>query len=235
MCDIRFLSCGDSAVTVELSRDINEDTNKLIRYISSSLDEKHLKGVIESVPTFCSLTVYFDPFKTSKARLERAIRRIIEDYKPSTINGGRLFHIPVCYDGELSPDMESVCAHTGLTRDEVIALHTSPEYLIYMLGFLPGFAYLGGLDKRLETPRLDTPRTLIPEGSVGIGGKQTGIYPLASPGGWRLIGCTPIRVYTPHSDDPILYKAGDRIKFYPITYDEFVRGECKVRVEEVTP
>ncbi len=235
MNDISFLTCGDSAVTVELSKEINEDTNKLIRYISSSLDEKRPRGVIESVPAFCSVTVYFDPFKTSRERLEKAICRIIADYKPSADNCGRLFRIPVCYEGELSPDMESVCAHTGLSRDEVIKLHTSPEYLIYMLGFLPGFAYLGGLDKRLETPRLETPRTLIPEGSVGIGGKQTGIYPLASPGGWRLIGRTPVKVYSPHRDEPILYRAGDRIKFYPITYDEFVRGDCEAAVEEVTP
>ena len=129
--------------------------------------------------------------------------------------------IPVCYDGEFAPDMEDVCAHTGLQREQVIRLHTSRDYLIYMLGFLPGFPYLGGMDERIEAPRLETPRTLIPAGAVGIGGKQTGIYPLASPGGWRLIGRTPIKVYDPDREEPILYKSGDYIRFYPITEEEY--------------
>lgn len=218
---IRFLSCGDSAVTVAFSKEMNEETNRKIRYLAAKIEKDKIRGVSESVPTFCSLTVYFDPFVISRRKLEKKILNIVSTYTESTADKKRVFMIPVCYDGEFAPDMEDVCAHTGLQREQVIRLHTSRDYLIYMLGFLPGFPYLGGMDERIEAPRLETPRTLIPAGAVGIGGKQTGIYPLASPGGWRLIGRTPIKVYDPDREEPILYKSGDYIRFYPITEEEY--------------
>ena len=129
--------------------------------------------------------------------------------------------IPVCYGGSYGEDLKDVAAHAGLTEEEVIKLHSSVDYNIYMLGFLPGFPYLGGLDPKLFTPRLDNPRTKIPEGSVGIGGEQTGIYPLESPGGWRLIGRTPLKLYDPDREQPFLYQAGDYIRFVPITAEEY--------------
>lgn len=239
MNDFSFLSAGDAAVTVEFSREISEETNSKIRYLSSSRALNSVKGLVSCVPTFRSVTVYYDPMIISRKKLCKKIERIMKSYSPSESAKKRIFHIPVCYESGFSPDMDDVCAHTGLSRQQVIDIHSGTEYLIYMLGFLPGFPYLGGMDKRIETPRLETPRTLIPACAVGIGGAQTGIYPLASPGGWRLIGQTPVKPYDPNRGEAILYKAGDYIKFDPIDKAEFERisvlvenGEYEVMITE---
>ena len=134
-----------------------------------------------------------------------------------------MFEIPVCYGGEYGPDIQNIADHAGLSVEEVIQIHTSRDYLIYMLGFLPGFTYLGGLDERIHTPRLANPRIRIPAGSVGIGGSQTGIYPMDSPGGWQLMGMTPVKTYDPDREVPILVEAGDYIRFVAIDEDEFHR------------
>ncbi|MGM9549098.1 MAG: 5-oxoprolinase subunit PxpB [Faecousia sp.] len=237
MEQVKFLTCGDCAVTVAFPQEIREETNRMIRFLAARIQSAGIHGVQETVPTFCSLTVYYEPLVLPRKKLERHILHLLASYRDNETPGKRVFQIPVCYEGDFAPDMEDVCRLTGLTRQQVVTLHSSVDYLIYMLGFLPGFPYLGGMDARLEVPRLDSPRTRIPPGAVGIGGKQTGVYPLSSPGGWRLIGRTPAVLYDPNREHPIAYQAGDYIRFCPITQEEFQRilesGETVIREETV--
>lgn len=236
----KYLPCGDRAVTVNFGNEINMQTNGRVTAFTAAAERAEIPGAVEYIPAFCSVTVIYDPLKTSQKELIRALKRLrksaggARDFKPV------LYKIPVCYDGEFAPDMESVEQITGLGKEEIINIHTGRDYPIYMLGFLPGFAYLGGMDERIAVPRLETPRVKIPRGSVGIGGNQTGIYPSDSPGGWRLIGKTPVRVYDAGKDSPILYRAGDRIRFYRISQEEFYEtdkkcenGEYAVDCEEI--
>lgn len=233
---------GDSAINLEFAKTISPQTSGLIRAAASTLTDDPIPGVVELVPTFCSLMVTYDPctigYEDLAARVQGKLRNL------NTVENGvkRIVVIPVCYGGEYGPDLGTVAQHAGLSPDEVVALHSGRDYLIDMLGFLPGFAYLGGLDGRLHTPRLAEPRTSIPAGSVGIGGAQTGIYPLASPGGWQIIGRSPVRPYDPDRAEPILYSAGEYLRFLPITsaqYDaieaQIAAGnfECDVIVEGV--
>jgi KipI family sensor histidine kinase inhibitor len=212
---------GDCALCVEFGQEISPALNKRVHALARSLREKPVAGVSDLVPAYSSLLVCFDPLAISSRRLGRELRRRIKKYRDADFNGGNMIRIPVCYEAAYAPDMETVSAHTGFAAAEIIERHTKPVYRIYMLGFLPGFPYLGGMDSALETPRLTTPRTKIPAGAVGIGGVQTGIYPLESPGGWQLIGRTPVRVYDPRRENPILYRAGDSIVFYPISAAEY--------------
>lgn len=222
---VRFLPCGDSGLTVEFGNEINEEINKRVCALAEKMKKNQISGVIETVPTFRSLFVLYNPMDIGYGPLVKKIKRLLSNDNNGVEREKRVINIPVCYGGEYGEDLLWVAEHAALTPEEVIKLHSAPEYLIYMLGFLPGFAYLGGLDKRLEAPRLENPRTVIPAGSVGIGGEQTGIYPLDSPGGWRLIGRTPLKPYDAKRAEPIRYQAGDYIKFVPINEDEYRKIE----------
>ncbi len=220
---MKILPCGDSAVTVELADNISPESGDKVREFCTKLNAANIKGIGECIPTFRSVTVTYDPTVLNYAKLTKKIESAMKKQGSASTNAVRVFVIPVCYDDEFALDIDSVMEHTKLTRDEIIARHTSTDYPIYMLGFLPGFPYLGGLDASLATPRLDSPRKEIPQGAVGIGGEQTGIYPLVSPGGWRLIGRTPFKVYDPNRAKPVLYAAGDCIRFKAIDRAEYDR------------
>ena len=203
------------------------DIGAAVAALNSRVLAAKLPGVVETVPAFASLLITYDPLVTEYDTIADAVKKLADaDGADAAAGEGRLVTIPVCYGGDFGPDLPFVAQHAGLTEEEVIALHAGREYQIYMLGFLPGFPYLGGLDERLFTPRLGTPRTAIPAGAVGIGGEQTGIYPIASPGGWQLIGRTPLKLFDPASGT-LPYAAGDRIRFTPITAAEFAALAAK--------
>ena len=240
MSEYCFLQNGDNALTVQFESVISENVNKKVSSLVKALDENKIAGVIDVIPAFCSLTVCYNCTVITSKKLRRVLAGLIKKSAGEKSAAVRVFTIPVCYEGEFAPDLSSVSELTGIEEREIIKIHTSRSYRIFMLGFLPGFAYLGGMDERIAAPRLESPRVSIPAGSVGIGGSQTGIYPVASPGGWRLIGKTPVKPYDSERENPILYNAGDYIKFKPITAAEFEEieklvlcGEYKCEVSEV--
>ena len=224
----RFLLNGDTAVSAVFGDRISEEVNRTIRAFQLLLTERKIPGIVETVPTYCSLMIHYDPDCISCDRLLGTLKELAASVDTAALPPSEVLEIPVLYGGEMGPDLAHVAENAGISEEEVVKRHSAPEYLIYMLGFTPGFTYLGGLDPSIETPRLKTPRVSIPAGSVGIAGKQTGIYPIASPGGWQLIGRTPVRMYDPLRETPILPRAGQYIHFFPITEEEYRKIEAEI-------
>jgi inhibitor of KinA len=223
---MRIEPLGDSAVQVVLGDAPGEPSRRRVAAAVRRLAESGLPGVIECVPGFTSLTIHYDPLQLPPAgSLDAALAHLLAHLDESAGDDGRLVEIPVCYGGEFGPDLEAVASLRGLAPGDVVALHAGAEYRVHLVGFVPGFPYLDGLDARLATPRRESPRTAVPAGSVGIGGAQTGIYPVESPGGWQLIGRTPLRLFDAHRDPPALLRAGDRIRFAAVDADAFRRLE----------
>lgn len=218
---------SENSVTVYLGDEISEATNKKLVHLKNELEKMEIAGVTEIVISYTSLIIYYDIFKTTGKDVESTLEGIDLDRLEAQSFEYKLVEIPVCYGGEYGPDLERF-DDNGLSPEEVIELHSDKEYLVYMLGFMPGFPYLGGLDEKLFKARLDNPRTSIPAGSVGIGGKQTGMYPFTSPGGWNLLGRTPIPLFDEKREPQILYEAGDRIIYKSIDEEEYEQLKKKV-------
>lgn len=223
MQNIRILTAGDSSILIEFGKEINPEINGKITSLVQLMKEQHIEGVVDIIPAFCTLLVNYDPRVITYEEIRDRMEKLLKIETRASESRRRVYEIPVCYGGEYGPDIENIAEHAGLSVEEVIRIHSSRDYLIYMLGFLPGFCYLGGLDERIHTPRLANPRIKINAGSVGIGGSQTGIYPLDSPGGWQLMGMTPVKTYDPEREVPILVEAGDYIRFVPVDESEYKR------------
>ncbi len=215
----RTLTAGDTAFVVEfgdaIDRTINARVMALHRAIAAARDAGRLSGISETLPTFRSLMVFYDPLATSRAELEPKVLALAQGGGEQAASG-RLWRLPVCYEGDFAPDLAEVAQRTGLTAEKVTALHAGATYFAYVLGFMPGFAYLGGLPKQLDLPRRKEPRIRVPQNSVAIAGELTAIYPWESPGGWHLIGHTPVALFDLRRPQPILWAAGDEVQFEPV-------------------
>ncbi len=229
MPDVRFLLTGDTSLSAEFGNEISESINAQIRAFTIALEKSGVPGIVELVPTYRSCMIHYDPGIISYRALTKRLEGLLGQLGSIEIPPSDVLEVPVLYGGEMGPDLAFVAEHAGISEQEVIDIHTSTEYLIYMLGFTPGFTYLGGMSDKIETPRLKQPRVKIPAGSVGIAGKQTGVYPIDSPGGWQLIGRTPVKMYDPNRETPILPKAGQYIKFRAIDQAEY--GEIAAQAE----
>lgn len=215
---------GDRAISIDFGQVIDPTINRHIRQTIERIKALQLEGIIELVPTYCALLVEYDAMLYSYSEICNIIEPTLEEGMTDTTNElVTVVEVPTVYGGEFGPDLSFVASHNHLSEDEVISIHSGTDYLVYMLGFIPGFTYLGGMDLRIATPRLSSPRTLIPAGSVGIAGEQTGTYPSDSPGGWQIIGRTPVTMYDMSKAQAALLKAGDYVRYVPIDESEFHR------------
>jgi KipI family sensor histidine kinase inhibitor len=231
--DIRLSPSGDLALVASFGNEISEVLNTKVRSLMLALEKVGVEGIVEMTPTYCSLMIHYNPIQISYSALCAKVLDVVKALDDIELPPPKVIEIPTLYGGDSGPDLDYVASHNGLTPEEVVQIHASGTYRIYMLGFTPGFPYLGGMDERIATPRLETPRTKISGGSVGIAGAQTGIYPIDSPGGWQIIGRTPLALYDPQREEPILLQAGESIRFVPIdqeTYDRLWQETREGRV-----
>ncbi|OOC61997.1 5-oxoprolinase subunit PxpB [Paenibacillus ihbetae] len=224
---------GDAAVLVQLGDGISDAVHQRVVDFTQRVERNPFRGFIECVPSFTTVSIYYDPLTVQKpddsnstfdvvcSLLQERFKADEEDGNPRSIQ--EVVDIPVCYGGDYGPDLEIVAEHNGITADEVIRLHSGQDYLVYAIGFAPGFPYIGGVPERIAAPRKPTPRPRIPAGSVGIAGTQTGIYPIETPGGWQIIGRTPLALFRPDRQPPTLLQGGQYIRFRPIDRAEYDR------------
>ena len=215
---------GDCAISIDFGQVIDPKINRHIRQTIERIQELKLDGITELVPTYCALLIQYDAMLYSYSDICNLMESLLEPSATDNANERvTVIEIPTVYGGEFGPDLGFVASHNNLSEDEVVSIHSGTDYLVYMLGFIPGFTYLGGMDPRIATPRLSSPRTLIPAGSVGIAGEQTGTYPSDSPGGWQIIGRTPVTMYDMSKEQAALLSAGDYVRYVPIDEAEYNR------------
>jgi inhibitor of KinA len=227
---------GDRCLMVEFGQKVDRDTNLHARALAQHLVDYPLPGVLDIVPAFTTVAVHYRPELIAEAegqqtpydRLAAQVEEVLDEGIELAASAPRRIRIPVCYGGEFGLDLEEVARARGLMTDEVATLHSQSPHVVYMLGFAPGFPYIAGLDERLAVPRRATPRLKIPLGTIAIAGNQSVVYSLETPGGWNLIGRTPLRVFTPETDPPCLLRAGDAVHFYPITREQY-DAQCAVQ------
>ena len=217
----KFLVAGEDGLIVEFGEEIDPKVNSFVLKLEEILEKSDESGIIELVPTYRSLFILYNPMVTTFSDLVLKIERTLPQLKWGKKEARKLVHIPVAYGGEYGPDLIDVAKIHGLTETQVIEIHSGKEYLVYMLGFTPGFPYMGIVPREIATPRLESPRIRVPKGSVGIAEDQTGIYSIESPGGWRIIGRTPVEVFNPSRKPPFLLSPGDRVRFFPISFNQF--------------
>lgn len=229
--NLKFKPLGDSALIVQLGEGIDLTLNTKVNRLATDLSEFPFEGIIELVPAYNNITVYYNPYivhnshpgpATAYEKVASHIKKLALQITEERSYNSRIVKIPVCYGGEYGPDLEHVATLHKISQEEVIHIHTKNKCSVYMLGFAPGFPFMGGMDKRIATSRRETPRLSIPRGSVGIAGKQTGIYSLETPGGWQIIGRTPLDLFLPKESPPTLLQAGDTIQFVSITHEEYL-------------
>ena len=221
----RFEPASDQSLLVYFGEQITLEANENVRRLLHLLEQEPIPGVDNLHPAYCSLLVKFAALKWRHQELERQLRKYLGRLNNVRLPEPRLVEIPVCYGREFGPDLDEVAAMHGITPERVIELHTSATYLVYFLGFVPGFAYLGELARELVTPRLLSPRRKVPAGSVGIAGNQTGVYPYETPGGWRLLGRSPLAMFRTDRDGLCLLSIGDRVRFVPVSRERFAEFE----------
>jgi inhibitor of KinA len=222
---VRIVAAGDSSLLVEFRSAIDEAINARATALAAVLRNRWSSILRDVVIGYCTITIYFDPLRVDARWLESEIHAVALRTSDTSGTHGAAVEVPVCYEGELAPDLADVAAFGGCTPDEVVALHTARAYRVYMVGFVPGFAYLAEVDARIAAPRRPTPRTAVPPGSVAIAGGQTGVYPAATPGGWNIIGRTPLKPYDPARVEPFLFRVGDEVRFVPISRELFDRTD----------
>jgi len=231
MNDVRVAAAGDAALVAEFDDRIDAVVNARAIALAQALRSASLPGVRDIVPAYRAVTVYFDPLRADAATLEAHLRAAAAQASDVQPLAGPLVHVPVCYDAEFGPDLDTVARFAGLTVPEVVDVHCSGDYRVFMLGFVPGFAYMGPVDARIALPRRAAPRTAVPVGAVAVAGGQTGIYPSQTPGGWHIIGRTPMRLVSFDTPVPTLFTAGDRVRFHQVdraAFEQIARGQAFV-------